>query len=211
MNTQNAQNNQHPNVTPAAPSLSQQGRGLGEGLAAPDARTAPPQPAPPQPIDPATEWRVEFVRRKQRADAFFHQLTPDQQRTICDWFGKLSVPEIQQRIAAAAPDGWGLQISQTVLRRTRALYYASTANAATEEMLDAVTDMQPFTRLTNFVGIQDAIALFLHQEAVHIAQRDPKSESLKDILANIQKLSALEFKRQQLEFQREKLRRSRAH
>jgi len=195
MSRQNTQNNQHTNVIPGG---SAQG---GAHISSP----------PPQPVDPATEWRVDFMKRKQRATAFFNQLTLDQQRALCDWFQKLSVPEIQKRIVAPVPEGWGLQIGETVLRRTRALFYAATANAATEEMLDTLTDMVPMTDLTNLAGVQRAVAAYLHKEAIHIVQRDPKSESLKSLLANIQKLSALEFKREQLEFQREKLRHSRSH
>jgi hypothetical protein len=197
MNTQDTQNPQHPNVTPAPGSST--------------AGALEATPAPPQPVDPATEWRVEFVKRKQRANAFFNQITAEQRFLLCGWFGNLSVPEIQQRIAAAAPEGWGLQISQTVLRRTRALYYSALANAGVEEMLDALTDMHSMTELTNIAGIQRALSVYLHQEAIHLAQRDPKSENLKHVLANIQKLSALDFKRQQLEIQREKLRHSRSY
>ncbi len=192
MNTQNTQNHQHNNVT---------------GLSTTQRQAVPNQPAPPpQPIDPATQWRIDFIKRKQRATAFFNQLTPEQQVTLCDWFGKLSVPEIRKRIAAPAPEGWALQIGETVLRRTRALFFSGASNAATEEMLDTLHDMLPFTDLTNLNGVRQGLAQSLHLEAMHIVQRDPKSKDLKTVLANIQRLAALEFKRQQLELQREKLR-----
>jgi hypothetical protein len=200
MNTQNAQNHQHNNVT---------------GAPAPGTRTSlaqqPAPPPPPPPIDPATQWRIDFIKRKQRATAFFHQLTPEQQVTLCEWFGKLSVPEIRKRIAAPAPEGWALQISETVLRRTRALFFSGASNAATEEMLDTLNDMLPFTDLTNLNGVRHGLAHTLHLEAMHIVQRDPKSKDLKTVLANIQRLAALEFKRQQLELQREKIRSRRSY
>ena len=214
MSTQNTQNHQHNNVTGAlaAPSLSQQRIGLGDGLRlsnlpAPREQQAQPQPAPSQPsIDPATQWRIDFIKRKQRATAFFSQLTPEQQVTLCEWFSKLSVPEIRKRIAAPVPEGWALQISETVLRRTRAIFFSAASNAATEEMLDTLHDMQSFTDLTNLYGVRQGLAHSLHLEAMQIIQRDPKSKDLKTVLANIQRLCALEFKRQQLELQREKLR-----
>src|SRR5688500_6035456 len=174
MNTQNAENHQHNNVT-GAPSLSQQGRGLGEGLRLsnlPAAREqqaqaqTQPAPPPPQPIHPATQWRTDFIKRKQRATAFFHHLTPEQQVSLCDWFGKLSVPEIRKRIAAPAPEGWALQISETVLRRTRALFFSGASNTATGEMLDTLNDMQPFTDLTNLYGVRHGLAHSLHLEAI---------------------------------------------
>jgi|SRR5688572_10803744 len=220
MNTQNAENHQHNNGAGAhgAPSLSQQRIGLGNGLTlsnlpAPRQQQAQPQPAapPPQPVDPATQWRIDFIKRKQRASAFFSQLTPEQQVTLCEWFSKLSVPEIRKRIAAPAPEGWALQISETVLRRTRALFFSGASNAATEEMLDTLNDMQPFTDLTNLYGVRHGLAHSLHLEAMHLVQRDPKSKDLKTVLANIQRLAALEFKRQQLELQREKLRSRRSY
>lgn len=216
MNTENTPNHQHNNATgaPAVPSLSQQAGGLGEALYAPQSIGTPSQstpPSSPQPIDPATQWRVDFIKRKQRASAFFNQLTPDQQVTICEWFGKLSVPEIQKRIAAPAPEGWALQISQTVLRRTRALLFSGANNAATEEMLDTLHDMLPFTELANLNGVRHGLAHTLHLEAMHLVQRDPKSKDLKTVLVNIQRLASLEFKRQQLELQRDKLHFRRSH
>ena len=169
----------------------------------------PPQPAPapppPEPADSATVWRVAFIKRKQRATAFFNQLERTQQTTLRQWFDELSVPEIQKRIIAPPPEGWGLQISQTVLRRTRALYCCGLNDATAEEMHDLLKDMQSFTDLTNLAGAQRGIAQFLHQEAVFLARRDAKSKDLQTVLANIQRLAALEFKRQQLELQREKL------
>jgi hypothetical protein len=198
MNTQNTQNHQHNNVTGApAPAT----RPLQPGQA-----PQPAPPPPPQPIDPATQWRIDLIKRKQRATAFFSQLAPEQQVTLCEWFSQLSVPEIRKRIAAPAPEGWALQISETVLRRTRALFFSGASNAATEEMLDTLNDMLPFTDLTNLNGVRQGLAHTLHLEAMHIVQRDPKSKDLKTVLANIQRLAALEFKRQQLELQREKLR-----
>ncbi|HEX7858878.1 MAG TPA: hypothetical protein VF773_00985 [Verrucomicrobiae bacterium] len=183
--------------------------GLGDGLNPSKQPAAPPPPAPaptpPQPADPATQWRIDFMKRKQRAAAFFNQLTPEQQITLCEWFKKLSVPEIQKRIAAPAPKGWAVQISQTVLRRTRALFFAGANNAATEDMLDTLKDMEPFTGLTNLHGVRQGLAHSLHLEAMQLIQRDPKSKDLQTVLANIQRLAALEFKRQQLELQREKL------
>lgn len=220
MNTENTQNYQHNNVTvaPVASSLSEQGTAMGEGLNTPQFQNVPNQaappphpPTPPQPIDPATQWRVDFIKRQQRASAFFNQLTPDQQVTLCEWFAKLSVPEIQKRIAAPAPEGWAIQISQTVLRRTRALCYSATINANTEEMLDMFHDMLPFTDLTNLTGVQRGLSQILHQEAAQLIQRDPKSKDLKTVLANIQRLASLEFKRQQLALQREKLRYHRSY
>ena len=209
MNTQNTQNQQHNNVI-GAPSLSQQGRGLGEGLRLSNLTAVPkqaqPAPPPPPPIDPATQWRIDFIKRKLRATAFFNQLAPEQQVTLCEWFSKLSVPEIRKRIAAPVPEGWALQISETVLRRTRAIFFSAASNAATEEMLDTLHDMQSFTDLTNLYGVRQGLAHSLHLEAMQIIQRDPKSKDLKTVLANIQRLCALEFKRQQLELQREKLR-----
>ena len=151
------------------------------------------------------------MKRKQRATAFFNQLTAEQQLTLCQWFDKLSVPEIQKRIAAAAPEGWALSISQTVLRRTRASFYAGALERNIEEMLDTLTDSDSARKLINLSAAQHDVAVHLHQEAMHLAQRDPKSKDLKGLLANIQRLSALEFKRQQIELQREKLRSHRAY
>ena len=132
-------------------------------------------------------------------------------RLYSHWFLKASVPEIRKRIAAPAPEGWALQISETVLRHTRALFFSGASNAATEEMLDTLKDMQPFTDLTNLNGVRHGLAHSLHLAAMHLVQRDPKSKDLKTVLANIQRLAALEFKRQQLELQHEKLRSRRSH
>ncbi|HEX7860271.1 MAG TPA: hypothetical protein VF773_08105 [Verrucomicrobiae bacterium] len=167
----------------------------------------PPVPAtqPPPTVDAAAQWRIDFIIRKQRATAFFNQLNPTQQTTLCQWFDQLSIAEIHKRILAPPPEGWGLQISPTVLQRTRTLHFSAANDALADEMHDLLKDMQPVTALTNLPGVQRGIAQFLHQAAVSLARRDPQSKDLQALLANIQRLSALDFKRQQLELQREKL------
>ena len=173
---------------------------------APGPQPPPPQPPqPPQTVDPTRQWRIDFIKRKQRALAFFNKLNATQQTTLCQWFDQLSVPEIRKRILAPPPEGWGLEISPTVLQRTRTLYFSAANDTLAEEMHDLLKDMQPVTALTNLPGVQRGIAQFLHQAAVSLARRDPQSKGLQALLANIQRLSALDFKRQQLELQREKL------
>jgi hypothetical protein len=52
-----------------------------------------------------------------RRDSSIAPLTPQQQDTVYDWLLTESTPIVQKRLAAPAPDGFGLQVQLTSLKR----------------------------------------------------------------------------------------------
>jgi hypothetical protein len=55
--------------------------------------------------------------RKPRADSVLHTLPRDQQHRIVDWLSRHTYLEVQNKIAAPAPEGFALKVNYTSLRR----------------------------------------------------------------------------------------------
>jgi len=172
-----------------------------------------PDSRQPGPHDLDAERRRAFIRqsiaRKQRADSFYHSLTPDQQAQLLEWLHEdMSLATIVDKISAAPPKGFGVKVHLTSLRRLRAWWRGMGEALRTEELLDTVHDMERHCDLLQQPRIQDAISQVLHEKAFELARTHPGSEVLGTVLSSITKLAALEHKREKFQLDRQKLRRS---
>lgn len=142
---------------------------------------------------------LESVQRKLRADSFFHQLTLEQRQRLLKWFGENdSLWTIHKKIAASPPEGFGLDVHVNSLQRLRAWLRAQIAAGHHREALDTIHDLEKGTDFSQTTRIQQAINQLLHQRAFELARNDPDSREIRAVLASIEKLSALELKRQKL-------------
>lgn len=165
---------------------------------------APAQSA--HPIDPVTAWRIESLKRRQRADSFFNSLSDDESNKLIAWLNDIDcLFDIRTRIVAPPPEGLGRNVSLSSLRRLRANLRAVCVINRTEEMLDNISDLEAASDVTQTSRVQNAIRHLLHQKAYELAMTHPGSEILKDVLASIEKLTTLELKRQKLQLERERL------
>jgi len=172
-----------------------------------NALTAPPPGGSALPQQPPENQKViESLRKLQRADAFFNKLSPDQKDTLLDWLRQFEdIGTVHSRVAAPPPQGFGIQVSLMTLRRFRARWRALGSILTTEDILDEITDMELNTDLSQTVRIQKAINHMLHEKAFSLARTHPGSDTLKTVLTSIEKLSALDYKKQKLLLEREKL------
>jgi hypothetical protein len=164
---------------------------------------------PPSPPDPFLKIKIESLKRKQRADSFCHSITNEQGYQIAAWMEEIdNLSEVYRRVTAPPPDGLGLKVNFSTLRRLRSAWRAESLADLSDSMFDVITDMEEAqTDFNHSARIQSAMSHLLHQKAFELAQTHPGSEVLKDVLTSIQKLSALEHKRQKIALEYEKIKR----
>ena len=169
------------------------------------ARTTDSAAAP----DPFLKIKVESLKRKQRANAWCNSLTPDHAYQIAGWMEEIdNLSEVHRRITAPPPDGLGLKVNFSTLRRLRSAWRAEALTDLSDSMFDVITDMEEArTDFDQSARIQTAINHMLLRKAFELAQTHPGSEVLKDVLTSIDKLSALEYRRQKITLEHEKIKR----
>lgn len=200
MKTQNTEIQEHNNivsVTASTPSTSE---------------VAPP-PIEAEPPSEDAERRHSFIResleRKQRADSFYRSLKPDQQTQLLRWLNEdQPLGTIVDKVSAPPPQGFGVKVHVTSLRRLRSFWRGMDEALRTEEILDTVQDMDRHCDLSQQPRIQQAISQMLHEKAFELARTHPGSEVLGEVLSSITKLAALDHKREKLLLDRQKLLRS---
>jgi hypothetical protein len=163
----------------------------------------PPEPAP----NPPARFETGRAEEKQRAKSLLSQLNQDQTVQLMEWLGdqKLSLPDIRDLVATAPPEGFGIKTHINTLHRLRAGLRSVNAIARIENMLETTADVAESTDLSRLTAVQAVISHLLHAHAFHLADETPGSEVLTRVLTGIEKLSALEHKRQLLVLAREKL------
>ena len=150
--------------------------------------------------------RIESLKRKQRSDSFLNRLTRDQLTKVLEWFDDdHDIVEVHHHITSPEPEGLGLQVDLSTLRRCRAYITATQSNCRATEILDTLLDMESAGDQSQSDRILSAINQLLHQKAFELARTAPGSDELRDLLATIERLSALDLKRQALALDREKM------
>ena len=150
--------------------------------------------------------QLKALQRKQRADSFLNKLTDAQLAKLLGWFeDEENIVVVYHHVTSPAPDGLGLQVSLPTLRRIRAHIVATHSNARTTEILDTISEMEADADPSQSNRIQGAINQLLHEKAFELIRTEPGAEELRDLLNTIQKLSALDLKRQKLALDREKM------
>ena len=170
-----------------------------------------PQPTPaPSPAPPDSSVNrqrdVEMLNRMMRADSFYKALTNEQRLQLLEWIEKdQDIVTIWERLNAPPPDGFGVKVHMTSLRRFRTGLRAADRIARNQEMVDTVFEMESRADLTQFDRFQMAISHMLHEHAFDLARTYPGDETVTRLISGIQKLAAIDFQRQKLALERERL------
>ena len=163
-------------------------------------------PAEQSIADKSRASAIESLKRKQRADSFFQSLTDEQQDKLLDWLEtERDLGAVLARVSAPAPEGFGLKVHLTSLRRLRAHWRSLDFINRNEEILDTIHDMETNSDFSQSHRIQEAINQLLHEKAFELARTHPGSDVLRDVLASIQRLAELDYKREKLLIERQKL------
>ena len=177
------------------------------GTLAPTATQAPDtRPASSDILALIERNRIQSLKRKQRADSFLNKLSDDQLAKVLALFeDEPNLVVVHHHVTSPAPEGLGLQVDLSTLRRLRAHIAATHSHARTTEILDTLLEMENNGDLSQSDRILSAINQLLHQKAFELVRTEPGSEELRDLLATIERLSALELKRQKIALDREKM------
>ena len=160
-------------------------------------------PAQPK-VDPFLKSRVESLRRKLRSDTFLNSLSLERAFQLMDWMSETEdLVDVLNRIKAKPPQGFGIEVSISTLRRLKATWRAENLSYSLESMMDTITDLEDQSEHDQTERIQKVIGTLLHEKAFELACSQPGSVVLKDVLTSIEKLFALEYKRQKLVHERE--------
>jgi hypothetical protein len=146
-----------------------------------------PSPHPPIP---------QAVRdRRFRAHSFAANLTAAQRLTLVRWLGDpgLSLADIQHKIAAPAPDGFGVRVHHSAVRRLRSMLENKDLEHWLDEAMDLACDLlepshaaeiAPLRESLIYIlysqAIQKSRELFLPREMSHLAAAIDRLEKMKD-------------------------------
>jgi hypothetical protein len=190
----------HDNVTPVSASTE-----ADVALAQVHQPIQPPTPTQPPP-DRSRGFAIESLKRKQRADSFFHSLTSEQQNKLIELLHtEENLVIIFKRVIAPPPKGLGLKVHLNSLRRLRAHWRAIHFANRNQEVLDQIHDMETNSDFSQNHRIQQGINQLLHEKAFELARTHPGSDVLRDLLSSITKLAELDYKREKLLIERQKL------
>jgi hypothetical protein len=165
-----------------------------------------PPALPPPPPDLPRAFAIESLKRKQRADSFFHSITYEQQDKLIELLHtEENLVTVFERVTAPPPQGLGLKVHLNSLRRLRAHFNAVVFADRNHEILDEIDDMEANTHFSCSHRIQEGINQLLHEKAFELARSHPASDVLRDVLASIAKLAELSYKREKLLIERQKL------
>ncbi|HEV8541935.1 MAG TPA: hypothetical protein VGR78_06065 [Verrucomicrobiae bacterium] len=168
--------------------------------------TNPETPPASPPAVRSGQFAADRATRKARAGSFFGRLTEEQKLQLAIWFAEnKTLIEIQRLAALPPPEGFGIQTHLTTLSRLRASNDALPAISRIGELLDSLDDIEAATDLDQLGRIQRVISHLLHERAFYLASNKAESKSLARLLTSIERLSALEHKRQKIVLEREKL------
>ena len=172
----------------------------------PSALEATTEPPSNTNLDLVTKSKIESLKRKQRADSFFNSLTDEQAEKVFHWMNTIeNVCEIQDLITAPPPKGLGLEVCMQTLRRIRAHINAMSVVVKTNGLLDAVYDVEERTDLTQSARILNTISHLLQDKAFELANTIPGSPIVTQLVRDIHRLADIDFQRQKLLLEREKL------
>jgi hypothetical protein len=138
-----------------------------------------------------------------RAGSFLGQLTYDQRTQLFKWLLEYSVPDVLRLVAAAPPNGFGIQTHKTTLRRIKGIIRSHEANVSYENS-SASAELLTETIRDNRPQFAPLISELLLQKAFDAASDTRQTHELKDLISSAIKLRELDLKVQRLQLLRER-------
>jgi hypothetical protein len=151
----------------------------------------PPVPHEPDHLDrvmamiPRSVWV-----RKFRANSFASELTPEQMCTLREWFKTLSIPQVQERVAAPPPDCFGLDVQPTTLYRLKKELEAD-APYWLADSLDTAVDLLVSEESAAVAPLREALSVMLYSRAIACCENQANIQDIDRLLAAITKVEKL--------------------
>ena len=134
---------------------------------------------------PKSAWDRRF-----RANSFASELTREQMSTLREWFKNLSVPQIQERVAAPPPDGFGKSVQQTTLHRLKKALEAD-APYWLADSLDSAVDLLASEESAAIAPLREALSVMLYTRAIACCEKQADIPTIDRLLAAITKIEKL--------------------
>jgi hypothetical protein len=128
--------------------------------------------------------------RKFRAHSFGASLTREQRVLLFEWLGEDSLSEVQAKVAAPAPEGFGLHVHRTTLQRLRNSVENVELSEAVVDAMDSACDVLDPEVVADAAPLRETLSLLLYSRAIRTAQ-DADAVDLNRVITAIAKLEKL--------------------
>jgi hypothetical protein len=130
--------------------------------------------------------------RKFRAHSFAASLSPDQLDKLTNWLvGTDTIPEIQQRIAAPPPHGFGKNVCETTLRRLRAMGNNVDLADWLKQSMEAAEDLLDSDAAGDVAPLRETLSLMLYSRTLYAVQKQGSSAEILRLVNTLAKLEKL--------------------
>jgi len=156
-----------------------------------------PSASTPAASVPSTELAKKLLPpsvrdRKFRALSFGSKLNPVQLSTLAVWLSKDSIERVRQKVAAPPPQGFGMQVCGTTLRRIKKLVDNSVCTTTwVSDAMDTACDLLDAEDAAEVTPLREALGLLLYSRAVRFAEEQAPVEQIDKLLSAITKLEKL--------------------
>ena len=191
-NTQNQKMNAVHVSTSGFPSLTplRERFGASGTTSAPASQSSVPTQKPAHPITLKDLIPAVIKDRKFRAHSFAASLTQEQRVLLFEWLGEDSLSEVKAKVAAPAPEGFGLKVHRTTLQRLRNSVENVNLSEAVIDAMDSACDVLDSEVIADAAPLRETLSFLLYARAVRTAQ-DADAVDITRIITAITKLEKL--------------------
>ena len=159
-----------------------------------------PHPVPAQPRVGTKPDSLALARRllapalhnrKFRAQSFVAKLNDDQRLQLFNWLQQDTIPQVRARVAAPAPEGFGLQVHNTTLVRLRNLVRNTELNQWIATAMDAASDILAADTSVDVTPVRESMSLLLHAHAMNYISQQADPISIDRLITSIARLEKL--------------------
>jgi hypothetical protein len=138
----------------------------------------------------ATLLPTSALDRQFRAASFASKLNEAQRSTLSLWLGNadLSIDSIRKKIAAPPPEGFGLEVQPTTLRRLRALVKNCEVTGWFSDSMDTACDLLADPDTAEVAPLREALRLMLYSRAIYAAKNQADPSAIDKLVTTINKL-----------------------
>jgi hypothetical protein len=155
-----------------------------------------------RPLDPEPETPIpsrvpnlpqSILRRKFRALSFAARLTDVQRMMLSTWLCNedYSIEDIRKKVAAPSPDGFGMDVQPTTLRRLRKFSDNTRVTGWISDAMDTACDILEDEDAGENAPIHQALTAMLYSRALQAAQKQDLPETIDKLVTTIAKMEKL--------------------
>lgn len=165
-------------------------------------RITPPAETPSsssQTLAPSSFLPMVSRDRKFRAHSFAAKLTLDQRRTLVRWLGDpdLLLVDIQRKIAAPPPEGFGIHVHHVTVRRLRAMYENTDLEHWLSEAMDAACDILEPTNGAEIAPLRESLIYILYSQVIQKSRKLFAPREFNQCVAAIERLEKMKARAEQ--------------